>query len=109
MATTPEATHSPRELFIIGGHLALDFANTVDDPDGPNRHDHAGTYPELVAWSAPNGILRSDQAEALLTEAEDHPRQVLLRSNERTYRRAADLNRFRSAIRPHFIRREGDC
>jgi hypothetical protein len=71
---TPEATHSPRGLFIIGGHLALDFANTVDDPDGPSRHDHAGTYPELVAGSARIGILRSDQAEALLSEAEDNPR-----------------------------------
>ena len=74
MATTPEATHSPRELFIIGGHLVLDFANTVDDPDGPNRHDHAKA-----------GTMTGK------------------------YGRAADLNRFRSAIRPHFIRREGDC
>src|SRR5215213_8984851 len=49
VATTPEATHSPRELFIIGGQLALDFANTVDDPDGPNHHDHAGTYAELAS------------------------------------------------------------
>ena len=58
----------------MGGHLALDFANTVDDPEGPERYDHAGTYPELVGWSARIGILPPDQAEALLTAADEHPR-----------------------------------
>jgi predicted RNA-binding Zn ribbon-like protein len=74
VVTTGEAKRSPRALFIIGGHLALDFANTVDDPDGPNHHDHAGTYPDLVAWSAGIGVLQPDQAEALLAAAEEHPR-----------------------------------
>jgi hypothetical protein len=48
--------------------------HTVDDPEGPNRYDHAGTYPELVAWSVQIGILPPDQAEALLAFAEEHPR-----------------------------------
>jgi predicted RNA-binding Zn ribbon-like protein len=74
VVTAGEAKHGPRELFIIGGHIALDFSNTVDDPDGPNRHDHAGTYPELLAWSARIGILRPQQVEALLAAAEEHPR-----------------------------------
>ena len=74
MATAVQATRTPRELPIVGGHLALDFANTVDDPEGPERYDHAGTYPELVAWSARVGILRPDQAEVLLTAANEHPR-----------------------------------
>jgi predicted RNA-binding Zn ribbon-like protein len=65
--------HSPRELPIVGGHLALDFANTVDDPEGPQRYDHAGTYPELVGWSARLGILWPDQADALLAAAAEHP------------------------------------
>jgi predicted RNA-binding Zn ribbon-like protein len=72
--TAGQATRAPRELPIVGGHLALDFANTVDDPEGPERYDHAGTYPELVAWSARIGTLRPDQAEALLTAAQEHPR-----------------------------------
>jgi predicted RNA-binding Zn ribbon-like protein len=72
--TAIQGTHTPRELPIVGGHLALDFANTVDDPDGPERHDHAGTYPELVAWSARIGILQPDHAKALLTGAQEHPR-----------------------------------
>jgi predicted RNA-binding Zn ribbon-like protein len=74
MATAVQGTLTPRELPIVGGHLALDFANTVDDPDGPERYDHAGTYPELVAWSARIGTLRPDQAQGLLTAAQEHPR-----------------------------------
>ncbi|HTF41914.1 MAG TPA: ABATE domain-containing protein, partial [Propionibacteriaceae bacterium] len=73
METAVEGTRTPRELPIVGGHLALDFANTVDDPDGPERYDHAGTYPELVAWSARIGTL-PDQAKGLLTAAQEHPR-----------------------------------
>jgi predicted RNA-binding Zn ribbon-like protein len=74
METAVHATRTPRELPIVGGHLALDFANTVDDPEGPDCYDHAGTYPELAAWSARIGLLRPDQAEALLTAAQEHPR-----------------------------------
>jgi predicted RNA-binding Zn ribbon-like protein len=72
METSAQERH-PRELSIVGGHLALDFANTVDDPEGPQRHDHAGTYPELVGWSAGIGILMPDQADALLAAADEHP------------------------------------
>src|SRR4029450_13790138 len=71
---TVNRTQNPRELPIVGGHLALDFANTVDDPEGPERYDHAGTYPELVAWSERIALLRPDQAEVLLTAAQEHPR-----------------------------------
>jgi predicted RNA-binding Zn ribbon-like protein len=74
VVTTVEAKRTPRALSIVGGNLALDFANTVDDPEGPNRYDHAGTYPELVAWSVQLGILPPDQAETLLAFAEEHPR-----------------------------------
>jgi len=69
-----EVRRPPRELPILGGHLALDFANTVDDPEGHEQYDHAGTYPELLGWSARIGILRPDQAEELSTAARQHPR-----------------------------------
>jgi predicted RNA-binding Zn ribbon-like protein len=52
-----------RELPIVGGHLALDFANTVDDPEGPARHDHIGTYAALVGWSVRIGVTSPDQEE----------------------------------------------
>jgi predicted RNA-binding Zn ribbon-like protein len=54
---TPEV----RELPIVGGHLALDFANTVDDPDGRARHDHIATYAGLVHWAERTGVIASDQ------------------------------------------------
>jgi predicted RNA-binding Zn ribbon-like protein len=72
--TLANATQNPRQLPILGGHLALDFANTVDDPGGSARYDHAGTYAELVGWSTRIGIVASDQAEALLAAAQEHPR-----------------------------------
>ncbi len=56
METMP-AAHQPRELPIVGGHLALDFANTVDDPEGPARHDHAATYDDLLRWAHRIGVL----------------------------------------------------
>jgi predicted RNA-binding Zn ribbon-like protein len=71
--TSTQIRQSPRELPIVGGHLALDFANTVDDPEGPQRYDHAGSYPELVGWSARIGILQPDQSVVLLAAANDHP------------------------------------
>lgn len=74
METIAEAEHTPRQLPIVGGHLALDFANTVDDPDGLEQYDHAGSYPELAGWAARIGILQLDQADELLETAEEHPR-----------------------------------
>lgn len=47
----------PRALPVVGGHLALDFANTVDNPLGPTRHDHLGDYDDLLAWSERAGTL----------------------------------------------------
>lgn len=51
-----------RELPVVAGHLALDFANTVDDPLGEARHDHLATYGDLVRWSARAGVLAPGQA-----------------------------------------------
>ncbi len=54
-----------RELPIVAGHLALDFANTVDDPLGPARHDHIATHADLVRWSVRTGALTEDQAAVM--------------------------------------------
>jgi predicted RNA-binding Zn ribbon-like protein len=66
----------PRELPIVGGHLALDFANTVDDPLGPDRHDHAATYPDLLRWSLRVGTLDVQRAAQLRRAAEHRPEDV---------------------------------
>lgn len=73
-----------RELPIVGGHLALDFANTVDDPDGPTRHDHIGTYSGLVGWSARVGACSPATAKRLRAAARSRPesaRAVLERAH----------------------------
>ena len=54
-----------RELPIVAGHLALDFANTVDDPLGPERWDHIQDHPNLVTWSERVGIVPAGAAAAL--------------------------------------------
>jgi predicted RNA-binding Zn ribbon-like protein len=59
----------PRELPIVAGHLALDFANTVDDPDGPARFDHIADVPGLLTWSERVGILTAEERERLVRRA----------------------------------------
>jgi predicted RNA-binding Zn ribbon-like protein len=58
-----------RELPIVGGHLALDFANTVDNPLGPTRHDHLTDYEDLVVWSLRVTVASADQAGRLRRRA----------------------------------------
>jgi predicted RNA-binding Zn ribbon-like protein len=66
-----------RELPIVAGHLALDFANTVDDPLGPLRYDHVAEYPALLGWSVRAGTLPEAAASALFLAGERQPRQVV--------------------------------
>ena len=63
----------PRELPIIGGHLALDFANTVDDPLGPARHDHAATYEALLRWAVRTAAIPPASAITLRRAATRRP------------------------------------
>ncbi|MGY1772622.1 CGNR zinc finger domain-containing protein [Blastococcus sp. SYSU D00813] len=65
---------NPRPLPVLGGHLALDFANTVDDPLGPARHDHVADAAGLIAWSRRLGVLDGAQAARLDAAAAEHPR-----------------------------------
>jgi predicted RNA-binding Zn ribbon-like protein len=46
-----------RPLLIVGGHLALDFANTVDDPGGPADFDHLSDAERALAWAHHCGLL----------------------------------------------------
>jgi predicted RNA-binding Zn ribbon-like protein len=75
-----------RELPIVGGHLALDFANTVDDPFGPQHFDHVADYRGLVAWARRVGIVSDPSATALLRMARENPRRAAS-----AVRRAASL------------------
>jgi predicted RNA-binding Zn ribbon-like protein len=65
METLPQTASAPRELLIIGGHVALDFANTIDDPGGPAYYDHAATWADLLAWSVRVAMLTPARARHL--------------------------------------------
>ncbi len=60
----------------MAGHVALDFANTVDDPLGPLRFDHIADYPRLLLWSQRVGLLAEAAASELCRTASDQPRSA---------------------------------
>jgi predicted RNA-binding Zn ribbon-like protein len=63
----------PRPLPVVGGHLALDFGNTVDDPLGPDRWDHIADYDALLAWSVEVAGMSTETAAALARRSRAHP------------------------------------
>jgi predicted RNA-binding Zn ribbon-like protein len=73
---TSATVENPRELPIVARQLALDFANTIDDPEGAARHDHLATYPGLLQWSVRVGALSPAQAERLQQAATSEPRRA---------------------------------
>jgi predicted RNA-binding Zn ribbon-like protein len=55
---------------IVGGNLALDFANTrTGPPAGPPDDDLLGAYEDVVAWARHVGVLTVDEAGGLLRRA----------------------------------------
>jgi predicted RNA-binding Zn ribbon-like protein len=62
-----------RPLPIVAGNLALDFANTVDDPGGVAHFDHIHDLAGLLAWSERRGVLPAGDHRELLALAERNP------------------------------------
>lgn len=65
-------THG-RAIALIGGDLALDFANTVGWHAGEDRIEHLPEYAEFVLWAARAGAVTAARAAALQREAQRHP------------------------------------
>lgn len=68
---------------MLGGHLCLDFTNTVSGRDDGVIKDHLDHYTDLVAWSRQAGVLEERGAQHLLEEAADFPaesNEVLIRA-----------------------------
>ena len=61
-------TSAPRWGFL-GGHLCLDFANTVDWHASDRPEELLTSYGEFVEWSQRAGILTEEQAQSLLRQA----------------------------------------
>ncbi len=85
---------------MVAGQLALDFANTVDDPDGPHRWDHVATYRDLLTWLHAADVISSSVRRSLLQRAGAHPRAA-----ENVVQRAAAL---RAALQALFTAVAGD-
>lgn len=62
---------------LDGGHLALDFANTVgglrDDPPSPGD-EYLETYEDLATWSARLGLISQREAGSLKAASKRNPR-----------------------------------
>jgi predicted RNA-binding Zn ribbon-like protein len=73
-------------LPLVGDHVALDFANTVDWRDRPDRLDHLPSYEVLIGWARHAGLLDREDAASLQRRAKREP--AVARS---FLRRAIDL------------------
>jgi predicted RNA-binding Zn ribbon-like protein len=62
------------ETSLHGGHLALDFVNTVDWRLAAQRHDLLTDYDVLLHWGRRLGVVSEDELEALSGKARRHPR-----------------------------------
>jgi predicted RNA-binding Zn ribbon-like protein len=62
-----------RPLDVVGGNLALDFANTVDDPYGPVRFDHIENVPRLLRWGRTVQLLSEPEYDELAVLAQEQP------------------------------------
>jgi predicted RNA-binding Zn ribbon-like protein len=68
---------------LIGGHVALDFTNTVSDRSDPKnggdpnmsvfRVDKFGDFVDLVSWGSKAGLLSEEETAELLRGAESNP------------------------------------
>jgi hypothetical protein len=69
---TLEQVNATRPLLIIGGNLALDFANTLDDPGGPRHFDHIGEMQRLLTWAQNRGLFTQPEHDELRASIHEH-------------------------------------
>jgi predicted RNA-binding Zn ribbon-like protein len=63
---------------ISGGHLALDFTNTISRRADPAQcRDRLTHYGRLVSWAVQAGLISAKDGECLRTEASDRPRAAV--------------------------------
>jgi predicted RNA-binding Zn ribbon-like protein len=74
-------------LPLQGGHLALDFANSVDPRDGPGPAvDYLPDFHALCAWAAHAAMISPARAAVLQQAGAEHPRR-----SRQVWRRAIAL------------------
>ena len=67
------AQPTPWTFDLCGGHVALDFANTVSDRPSSSPIERLGTYADLVRFAVQTGITTKTAARSLLRAAESDP------------------------------------
>jgi predicted RNA-binding Zn ribbon-like protein len=60
----PKRRRTIADLELVGGNIALDFANTINSRRAPKR-DYLATYVDVVAWAERAEILPSHASRAL--------------------------------------------
>jgi len=60
----------------IGGHLALDFANTAGLHASAERLEHLHRYQDVLVWTADHGLLAPRLKRMLATRADQRPRDA---------------------------------
>lgn len=60
----------------IGGHLALDFANTAGLHASAERLEHLKQYDDVLSWAAAAGLMAPRLRKILATRAQQKPRQA---------------------------------
>ncbi|HEX7048797.1 MAG TPA: CGNR zinc finger domain-containing protein [Longimicrobiales bacterium] len=85
---------------FIGGHIALDFANTVSDHASESPRERLTGYADLVAWARRTGSLSAADARALEREARRHPERAA-RALETTITLREAVYRVFSALAHH--------
>lgn len=62
---------------LSGGHLALDFANTISRRDSHDKTvEHLHNYSDLIAFARQSQVIVADEAETLQRKAESQPRHA---------------------------------
>ena len=96
LAGSVERSQPDYRFDFCGGHVALDFVNTVGDR-GAGADEHVATYGDLVAWAEARGVVAKGEAARLRRAAIAAPEDA-----RAAYRRAI---RLREAIYGVFQRR----
>jgi predicted RNA-binding Zn ribbon-like protein len=60
---------------FCGGHLAVDFTNTVGDR-GATPHEHFNTYGDVLSWADTRGVLTAAETRRLRSAAERRPTEA---------------------------------
>lgn len=107
-AGSPDRTQPDYAFDFCGGHLAIDFTNTIGSRgDKAKREEHLISIGDVLAWSEAAGILTKRRATELRSEASVNP--DVARS---AFRRAIEfrevLYRLLAAIAHHQLPAPGD-